>query len=346
MSKSKDQLNLSINEAFDLVSQTLIACNTSPDNADCVSNALVNAEIDGQNGHGLSRVPSYAGGAKSGKINGHAIPELKMITNSMLMVDAKLGFAYPAFELAIEKAVEVTRESGIAFSIIKNSHHFGVAGAHCENLAEKGLAAFVFGNSPKAIAPWGGKQALLGTNPIAFAAPIPGRSPLVIDLALSKVARGKVMSAQKSGKSIPEGWALDSEGKPTTDSEKAMAGTMIPIGEAKGYALALMVEVMSAAISGASLAFEATSLFTPNGPSPNLGQTIISIDVDRASEGAFSHRILDLVNAIENEIGTRLPGASRLSNREIAKTNGLFVPNVLYQEIVALSDSNTNNSKL
>src|SRR5690606_19350669 len=116
---------------------------------------------------------------------------------------------------------------------------------HVERLAERGLAGFAFGNSPAAIAPWGGKTGVFGTNPIAFAAPRKDGPPLVVDLSLSRVARGKIMVASQTGEPIPEGWALDADGRPTTDPKAALAGTMVPIGEAKGAALALVVEILA-----------------------------------------------------------------------------------------------------
>ena len=200
------------------------------------------------------------------------------------------------------------------------------------------MVAFVFGNAPKAIAPWGGKAPLYGTNPIAFAAPLgEGRPPLVIDLALSRVARGKIMAADKAGKPIPEGWALDPDGRPTTDPKAALAGTMIPIGEAKGAALALMVEVLAAGLTGASLAFEASSLFSGDGAPPNLGQTIVAIDPGLASAGAFAERMSTLVEAIESEPGARLPGTSRLAARARAKAEGIAIPKPIHSEILALA---------
>src|SRR5690606_2376488 len=130
------------------------------------------------------------------------------------------------------------------------------------------LVALMVGNSPKAMAFWGGRKPMIGTNPIAFAAPMPDMPPLVIDLALSQVARGRIVSAKDAGKSIPEGWAVDSEGNPTTDPAAALAGSLLPVGGAKGAALALMVEILAAALTGSSFGFEASSLFEGEGPAP------------------------------------------------------------------------------
>lgn len=330
----QDVVRLSLDEAHALARAALLASNTAPAVADCVAGALVGSEADGQPGHGLSRVPSYCAQARSGKVDGHAEPACERVAPAVLRVDARFGFAYPAFDLVHQALPGLAREAGIALAAIRRSHHFGQAGTQCERLAAHGLVAFVFGNAPKAIAPWGGRRPLFGTNPIAFAAPCGAdRAPLVIDLAVSKVARGRIMAAQKAGRAIPEGWALDPEGQPTTDPEAGMAGTMIPIGEAKGAALAMMVEVMSAALVGASLAFEASSLFTGDGPAPDLGQTVLAIDPGPVSAGAFAERMAALVAAVEAEDGARLPGSRLLAAREAARRDGLLVAAPVLQEI-------------
>jgi (2R)-3-sulfolactate dehydrogenase (NADP+) len=328
-------VSLSLDEAHTLAVEALVASRTSPEVAACVARALVASEADGQTGHGLSRIPSYAVQSRSGKVDGFALPVAERVAPGVLRVDAGFGFAYPSFELVCNRLPEIVAQTGLGIAAIARSHHFGQAGAHCERLAEKGLVAFVFGNAPKAIAPWGGKRPLFGTNPIAFAAPGGhGRPALVIDLAVSRVSRGKIMTAQKRGQPIPEGWVLDRNGQPTTDANEGMVGTMIPIGEAKGAALAMMVEVMSAALVGASLAFEASSLFSGEGPAPDLGQTVLAIDPDPVSSGAFAERMTTLLDAVEAEEGVRIPGARRLAAREQAKRVGLSIPVSVHTEIM------------
>ncbi|MEO1001251.1 MAG: Ldh family oxidoreductase, partial [Pseudomonadota bacterium] len=201
-----------------------------------------------------------------------------------------------------------------------------------EDLAGQGFAAFIYGNSPKAIAPAGAARPMLGTNPVAFAAPLPEGPPLVIDLALSRVARGKILAAQKRGETIPEGWALDASGTPTTDPAAALAGSMVAIGEAKGAALALMVEVMAAAVAGASWGWEASSLMTAEGPPPDIGQTLVALDPGALSGGAFAERMGALV-AEYAALGVRLPGTRRLAARAAAEAEGLAVAPPLLAEI-------------
>ena len=332
-----DSETLSLKDAEALVIAALTAAGTSEANAQSVAAALVAAEADGQRGHGFSRVAAYAAQAKSGKVDGSAVPRIERLSESAIRVDAGAGFAFPALDVARDALAEMVRGSVIAVAGIRHSHHFGQAGYHVERLAEKGLVGLMVGNSPQAMAPWGGSRGIFGTNPIAFAAPRKEHPPLVIDLSLSKVARGKVMAAAKTGETIPEGWALDPEGRPTRDPEAALAGTMIPMGDAKGAALAMMVEILSASLIGANHAFEASSFFTAEGPPPGVGQFLLAIDPGPLSGGTFAARLEVLIDALEAQAGARLPGSRRLAARAAAAHDGIHVPVVMLAEIRALA---------
>lgn len=322
--------------ALELVVQILESHKTSTKNALSVARALVAAETDGQRGHGLSRVPSYAAQAASGKVDGFAEPLIVDNKNGAFRIDASNGFAFPACDLAISELAASTLNTGIAAASIFHSHHFGQAGYHAERLANKGLVALVFGNSPQAIAPWGGDKGIFGTNPIAFSAPRKNDLPLLIDLSLSKVARGKVMVADKKGEPIPEGWALDAAGQPTTDPKSALQGTMVPMGGAKGAALVLMVEILAAGLGGANFGYEASSFFTADGPSPGVGQLIIAFDPGFFSGGSFSLRLEDLITAMLKQDNVRLPGSRRGEQRSKIEKEGLLVPGHLIEELELL----------
>ncbi|WP_299357945.1 Ldh family oxidoreductase [uncultured Paracoccus sp.] len=352
--------HLTLAQAHQLVSETMIRCGTSPQNAEAVARALVAAEEVGQAGHGLRRVPSYAAQAFSGKVDGQATPTSTQGRPGVLTVDARNGFAYPAVDLAVDWLATAAPRQGIAAAGIIRSHHCGVAGVTVERLADVGLVALMFANTPAAMAPWGGRTPLFGTNPIAFAAPRPkGRPPVVIDVSLSKVARGKIMAAGQRGQSIPEGWALDAEGQPTTDPQAALEGTMIPMGDAKGTALALMVELLAAGLVGAHFGYEASSFFSADGPAPGVGQLLLAIDpggfagldanrIDDMAAAAehrgeqHSHtsgpssRIDDLANMVEQEPGARLPGARRAELKRKAAEQGILVDEALLREIDTL----------
>jgi (2R)-3-sulfolactate dehydrogenase (NADP+) len=322
---------LSPDEARALLARIFEAAGATPATALSVADNLVRAEADGLKGHGLSRVPTYLAMLKAGKIDGRAQPALSRPRPGVLAIDAADGFAYPAIDLALAELPALARKTGLALAAISRSNHAGAMGWHVERLARQGLVALAFANTPAAIAPWGGSRGVYGTNPIAFAAPLPGREPAVVDLALSKVARGNLVAARQKGEAIPEGWALDADGNPTTDAAAGLAGTMIAMGDAKGTALAFMVEVLAAALVGAHLGFEASSFLDNAGGPPRTGQLFIAIDPSAttpASMGtdAFAQRMTALAQAIESQPGARLPGQRRLQARILAAQNGLTIP--------------------
>jgi len=329
-------MRITLTDAHRLAMRALIAAGTRAESADDVARALVAAEADGQIGHGLSRVPAYADQVRAGKVRGDATPVVEERGPTALRVDAADGFAYPAIARGLPRLGGMARAAGVAGMAVTNSHHFGMAGYHVESPAARGLVALAFGNSPAAIAPWGGSRALFGTNPIAFACPrARGAPPLVIDLGLSKVARGKVMVAAQRGQPIPEGWATDAEGRPTTDAQAALKGTMLPMGEAKGAALVLMVEILAAALTGAQFGFEASSFFDSAGGPPRVGQFFLLLDPARFAGEGFGARVEALCGAILAQPGTRLPGDRRLAARARAVSKGVEIPEALHAELVA-----------
>jgi (2R)-3-sulfolactate dehydrogenase (NADP+) len=325
---------LSLAEAEQLVATALRNCRTSPDNAALVAHALVRAEAEGLKSHGLLRVPMYAAQARNGKVEGSAVPSVERPRPALLAIDANFGFAHPAMDRAAELLPALAREFGIAAAGIRRSHHVGVAGHPVEKLAHAGTMALMFANAPAAMAPWGGSRPVFGTDPLAFACPLPNGAPIVVDLSLSKVARGHILTAIQKGESIPEGWALDVSGKPTTDAKAALAGTMMPLGDAKGTALALMVELLAAGLTGANFAAEASSFLDAEGPPPGTGQLLIVIDPS-AFAGGLS-RFAEMARTIEDQAGARLPGRRRITARKKAEAEGLTIAPALLAEIKAL----------
>jgi (2R)-3-sulfolactate dehydrogenase (NADP+) len=323
---------LSLDEARDLVAGALVRNGASAANAASVARALVGAEADGLKGHGLSRVPTYCGQLRAKKVVGDAAPSVERARPGALLIDAAHGFAYPALDAAVAALPAVARDLGIAAASIRRSHHCGAAGQPVEALAEAGLVALLFANTPAAMAPWGGSTPVFGTDPIAFACPLPGKPPIVVDLSLSKVARGNILAAKQRGETIPDGWAFDSEGRPTTDPAAALKGTMAPMGDAKGVALALMVELLAAGLTGSRYASEASSFLDDEGGPPGVGQLIIALD-----PAAFSangpQRFAALAEAIEAQDGARLPGARRVAVRAAAAQNGLDVTDATLRQI-------------
>ena len=317
-------VTLSLADAETLVTDALHAVGTSPKNAASVARALVAAEAEGQVGHGFSRISDYAAQVRSGKVNGRAEPKCALTHDAALAVDAQDGFAYPALDLAIETGVEMAKRQGCAAMTVTRSHHCGALSVQVAKIAQNGLIGLMVANTPAGMAPWGAHVPVFGTNPIAFAAPRQNGEALVIDLSLSKVARGKIMHAKKNGQSIPEGWALDASGSPTTDPDAALAGSMVPMGEAKGTALALMVEILSAVLPAANPSREVSSFFSADGPPSGAGQFLLALAPPDVA--AFSARLEPILSFISNLDGARLPGARRSATIAAAQDNGIDVP--------------------
>lgn len=326
-------MKLSYDEMRTLGMNAFKAAGIAEDIAACVTDALLLAEMDGMPSHGYSRIPFYVDQAKTGKVNVEARPVVERTAPAVITVDACNGYAFPAIEEGLKQAAPLAREYGISILGVRRSHHCGMLGHYVERMAAEGFICLAFSNTPSAMAPWGGSKASFGTNPLAFGCPN-GDQPLVVDMSLSKVARGKIMNAKQKGEpSIPEGWALDSEGRPTTNPEEALKGTMVPLGDAKGAVLAMMVEIMAASLTGANHAFEASSFFDAEGPAPGIGQSFIIIS-PKALNPAFPETLARLVKHMSDQPGTRLPGARRFAIRESHRGVELELPDALYEKIL------------
>lgn len=300
--------------------------------------ALVDAELQGLASHGLSRIPQYTTHLRNGRADGAALPSIAGGRGGAVLVDAHSGLAFPACALAVQEAIARAREFGVAFAGVCNSHHFGVAAWHLLPVAQAGMVGLAFGNSPAAMPAAGGKRPLFGTNPIAAIFPRSNGAPLTIDLSLSEVARGKLMVAAKEGKSIPLGWALDAAGQPTTDPKAGLEGSMLPMGGTKGAMLALIVELLACALTGAAMGFEADSFFVDAGNRPRIGQAFLVIDPDAlAGQAAYLERVETLITAMLADDGVRLPGYRRNALASRAASDGMDIPQALADTLQRLA---------
>ena len=311
--------------------------------ADATARALISAEVEGIASHGASRIPQYCGHLRNGRANGAAVPVVSRDSKAACVVDARQGLAFEACALASREAVHRAREFGVAFVCVANSNHFGVAAFHLEPVVAAGLVGIAMGNSPAAMPAWGGKRPLFGTNPIAAGFPRRSAPPLMIDLSLSAVARGKIMVAAREGKPIPEGWAVDKEGRPTTDAKAALEVSMLPAGGVKGAMLALTVELLACALSGSAFGFESDSFFTEEGRPTRIGQAIIAVNPSAAAgRGVYDERVETLIEAMLSDEAVRLPGERRRHNRERALREGVSLPADLLAKIRALADETSH----
>ena len=331
-------MKLSATQLRGLCSEAFGRRGVSPMQTIATVDALILAEAQGLASHGISRVPMYLAHVAHGRVDPKAEPVVMRQTASAALVDAANGFAFPACEMAVNSAIEKARDTGIAIGAVTNSHHFGVAGNHLMAMADAGLVGLAMGNSPAAMPAWGGKQAIFGTNPIAAIFPRQDSTPILVDLSLSEVARGKIMVAAKNGTPIPEGWALDAQGKPTTDAKAALTGMMLPMGGVKGAMLAMTVELLVTALTGAQFGAEADSFFVDAGNQPKLGQAFIAINPDAlAGRLVYESRLNALVKAMLSDAEVRLPGTRRFHLADQAMESGFDLPDALIAQIQAIA---------
>ena len=326
-------VELSLADAHDLAVRVLTAAGATATNAGPVAEAVVTAEAEGIHSHGLTWLTTFADHLKGGKVDGKADPQVTQVAPAGLSVDARSGFAHPAIVEGIERLIPLARETGVAALAVKNSYNCLVVGHHVRRIAEAGLVALAFVNSPKSIAPWGGTKAVFGTNPLAFACPRKEGPPLVVDQSSSKVARSEIRLAQKEGREIPLGWALNAEGKPTTDADAAMAGTMLPYGDYKGASIALMVDLMAGAMTGARFSHQADSFVGDEGGPPGTGQFFLAVDPGPLSGEDFAERVDGLCSLILDEPRVQLPGDKRLANRRKTGDGPLSITKALFDDL-------------
>lgn len=325
---------LNLEEIEDLAQRALVAAGTSEANARPLAVATAATEADGVASHGLAYIPIYCEHVQCGKVDGRAVPLLERPSPALITVDAATGFAHPAIDKGFGALVPAAREFGIAALAVKNSYNCGVLGFHTHRLAKKGLLAFGFTNAPASIAPVGGRRPVVGTNPFSLAAPDgEGSAAVLIDQSASVIARSEIMKHMREGNPIPLGWALDADGQPTTDPEIAMKGSMAPSGGYKGVGVALMVEIMAAAMSGATLGMDASPFSGTKGGPPKTGQFFIAVDPGATSGGLFAERLKALVDEMHDQPGVRVPGDGRRAARRRAVKQGVPVNSATLEKI-------------
>ena len=328
---------IAIDALTDLAVRALKRAGASKAMATATAKALVVAEAEGLPGHGLSRVALYAQHLREGRTDGKAKPKIIKKAGATCLIDAGGGLAFPAAALAVSEAIKRARRYGVAFAGVTNSHHFGAAAYHLAPVAAAGMVGLAFTNSPAAINAWGGKKAFFGTNPVAAIFPRKNAAPAIIDLSLTEVTRGKIMLMAKEGKPIPLGWAVDRDGNPTTDAQAALTGSLTAIGGVKGTALALMVEVLCVALTGAALSRDNDSYFEP-GNKPRIGHAVLVIDpAALAGADTYYTRIEDMIRHMLADAGVRLPGARRQQAAARAQAEGLVISDALHQELRKLA---------
>ena len=328
---------LTLAEIEDLSFRALVAAGTSEANARPLAVATAATEADGVASHGLAYIPIYCEHVQCGKVDGAATPVVSRPTPGVVNVDAATGFAHAAIDAGFDALIPAAREQGIAALAIRNSYNCGVLGYHTWRLAQEGLVGLGFTNAPASIAPSGGSKPVVGTNPFSIAVPgQDGQPALLIDQSASTIAKSEVMKHAREGKPIPVGWALDADGNPTTDPNVGLKGSMAPSGGYKGVGVAILTEVMAAALTGATLGVHASPFSGTAGGPPKTGQMFIAIDPKATAGDAFSSGIAGLVQVIRDQSGAHLPGDGRRSKRLAAQSNGVAVNVATLEKIEAI----------
>lgn len=284
------------------------------------------------------RLPGYVASLNSGWVDGTAVPAVVDAAPGLVVTDAANGFAQPALRASAAMLCAKARAQGIAALAIRNSHHFAALWPDIEPFAAQGFVALTAVNGRQRIVVWDGRRKVLGTNPLAFACPRPGRPPLVWDQASSVMAQGEILLAAEPGERLPDGIGFDRDGNPTRDPRAVLdGGSLIPFAGHKGSSLAFMVEILAGALTGGSFGFEDASAAFPGAQTSKAGQFVILVDPLRVPGNRYFERIEGLFAAIAESGISRLPAERRYARREKVLRNGIPINDrdwVKLQELV------------
>lgn len=326
--------HLTLDEVEQLATKTLEGAGATSIAAASVARSTRLAERDGIRSHGLLYVPIYAEHLRCGKVVGSADPQVNATRPAAITVDACHGFAHTAIDAGWEKFTSAAKTNGIAAMSLYNSYNCGVLGHHAERLAENGLVGLCFTHAPASIAPIGGNQPVVGTNPFSLAVPNGSNgAAILIDQSASVIAKSEILLRSKTGQAIEPDWALDKDGQPTTDANEALKGSMQPSGGYKGFGVGLTVEVLASALSGALLSTQASPFSGTKGGPPSTGQFFIAINPQAFAGDQFATSIQHLCETIENQDGARVPGSRRAENRNRIEIEGVSVDEALMTRI-------------
>ena len=308
--------SLGLDDIYDLAKKTLFFNGCDEENANILSDTIMRAERDGSLSHGLFRLPAYVASLKSKKVNGKARPTLQMIAPSVIKVLGNSAFAPMVLSVGLPAVIELAKKNGVAVLALTNSHHMAALWPETEAIAEAGLAGLACTSYKPMVAPAGAAKPLFGTNPISFAWPRPGKTPVVYDMATAFMAMGEVQVAAREGHSVPLGTGLNKEGKDTTKpSEIVDGGVLLPFGGYKGSAIAMMVELLAGALIGEWFSFEAKQYDNNDGGPPKGGEFILAMSPDKIAGPNWDTRADEFFKKMQSMDGVRLPGERRHKNR-------------------------------
>jgi (2R)-3-sulfolactate dehydrogenase (NADP+) len=296
-----------------------------------LARSVVAAEAEGQAPVGLAHFVDYLDALEAGRIDGHAEPEITRPAGAIILSDAKGGAAHPGFDRAFDDLVCTAKKFGVAIFSQKNAFTCGALGYFAGRLAGQGLVSIAATNGPALVAGAGGTRPVYCTNPLAFAAPAADGPPLLIDQSSSATAFVNVRKAAHSGQAIPEGWALDAAGRPTTDASAAVKGTLLAFGGSRGANIALMVEVLSAGLSGANWSLDAPP-FSTGSQSPGTGMFVLAIE-PKLLDPDFEARTRSQIDRLAGDYDVHVPGMGKEAARQNARDRGFSIPQAVHDAI-------------
>lgn len=333
-----------VDELLDFAASLLMGLNLPEADARIAAQAIVQADLEGVETHGLGRLPNYIARIRKGLVNPR--PQMNFVRRmgATALLDADNGMGQVAATRAMREAIRLAETQGTGWVGVRQSCHFGAASFYSMLAAEAGMIGFAFSNTPPGMAPYGGRQAALGTNPIGFAAPVADRPAISIDLATSAVARGHIIKAAREGRSIPAEWAIDAEGAPTTDPNAALKGALMPLGGAKGYALALAVEVLCGVLTGAAMLTQMPSFFdnwdTPSNVGHMLGAINIAAWIDPTEFETRAVWLVDQLKAVapaSDHSAVRIPGERRAALEAERRRDGIALASTTVQQLSTIA---------
>ena len=308
-------VTLELDDIYKLVHDVMLANGRDSDNAAALADIICRAERDGSHSHGLFRVPGYVKALRSGKVDGKAKPRVKHVTPAVIQIDGNGCFAPLAQAVGLPLLADATGKIGIAALSLVSIHHFAALWPETEYLADRGFVGLACTAYMPMVAPAGSKEALFGTNPISFAWPRPGHGPVVYDMATAAMAMGDVQIAARDGRDVPPGTGLDADGNPSTDPAAIAKGVLLPFGGYKGSAIALMVELLAAGLTGEQFSYEARATDNKDGGPPRGGEMIIGMSPDIIAGPNWQDHVEAFMQKMTSLDGVRMPGARRHKNR-------------------------------
>ena len=305
------------------------------------ANALINAELVGAYGHGLSRLKMYCDRISRNVINPKPNIKIKKISQSISYIDANDSIGFVAADLAIKKSIQIAKKTGIGMVAVKNSGHYGLSGYYAEQAVKKNLITMIYTNAPPAVAPHGALKSLFGTNPICFGSPSGSKIPFILDTSISMINRGKIRVAARDNKKIPEGVALDKFGKPTTDAKKALKGVQLPIGGFRGSGFAWMVDILSGVLTGGNHGGRVKDPFDDFSGPQNIGHLFITFKSNLFVKN-FKNRIknnIKIIKSLPKIKGVKeimYPGQNKYKRFKINSKKDIKITNIIKKDLKTL----------